>query len=552
MNTGGNFLVESHNKNEISHNGWLCKNHFINKFSNDKIFYDNINYIVILDGVILNKKEIQQDSTSWIETLINLYVTQGEDFFKIFRGVFAGAIYDKNKDKWIIFSDHFGQKFIYYSYVGNSFICSSVITNIYDYYKESKQKLELDTTGVSFLLSYGFMLDNYTLCKDIKKIRPGCYLTYQNGKLEEKEYYKLDNTPDYNITYDKAIDELDRLFRNAINLQFLKDEEYGYKHICALSGGLDCRMTSYVAHTMGYQQQLNVTFSESDYWDSIIPQAMAIDWKHDWLFKPLDNGTWLMDVDEITKTTGGNVIYYGSAHGNSLYKNINFTDYGILHSGQLGDVVLATCMKDSKEEYKFGMGAYSTDKFKTDYINPEFKNKEIGLWYCRYLNGTNNGLQNTYNYTETCSPFLDVDFVNYCFSLPVSYRYNHKIYKDWMLKKYPEATKYVWASTGALINEKIITIRGRRIPSQHVFNYLFRKFKEVTGITKKKYSMQQLDDYIQNNQNLTDFMATYTPYIDAIKDQTLKDIINNMLKDGTSYEKIQAVTLLSAIKLYFS
>lgn len=164
----------------------MCKNHFINKFSNDKIFYDNINYIVILDGVILNKKEILQDSTSWLETLINLYVTQGEDFFKIFRGVFAGAIYDKNKDKWIIFSDHFGQKFIYYSYVGNSFICSSVITNIYDYYKESKQKLELDTTGVSFLLSYGFMLDNYTLCKDIKKIRPGCYLTYQNGKLEEK------------------------------------------------------------------------------------------------------------------------------------------------------------------------------------------------------------------------------------------------------------------------------------------------------------------------------------------------------------------------------
>lgn len=58
--------------------------------------------------------------------------------------------------------------------------------------------------------------------------------------------------------------------------------------------------------------------------------------KHEWLFKALDNGLWLYNLDNVLEITGGNVLYYGQAHGMSLYKYLNFEDFGILHSGQLG------------------------------------------------------------------------------------------------------------------------------------------------------------------------------------------------------------------------
>ena len=548
---GFSFIIGGHLADpDIRYDNMSCKNNFIEKFEKDKIFYQDEDYIIILDGVILNKSQLQQNNL-WVDTVISLYEKEGDTFFEFFRGVFAGALLNKKLNRWIIFSDQLGQKFIYYSTIGDIFICSSMITEIYSLYHQNNIKPELDTNGISFLLSYGFMLDNYTLCKSIKKIRPGNYLIYQNGNLEEKEYYRINNSPNYQISYNDAIDKIDKLFRLAVKTQFSKDEEYGYKHICALSGGLDCRMTSYVAHDLGYKRQLNVTFSESDYWDHIIPQKMAIDWKHDWLYKPLDNGMWLYDVEEISKTTGGNVLYYGTAHSNSLYKYTNFKELGMLHSGQMGDVVIGSHMKKYDEPYIYGEGAYSKQFLNNSIKLPHFENKEIGLWYCRYLNGTNNGIQNTYNYTETCSPFLDINFLSFCLSLPVDFRFGHKIYKDWIIKKYPAAAEYVWETTGAKIDEKMIKLRGHNIPKKHFFNYTYNYFKYRFGFQKKKYSMQQIGEYLKTNVELFEFLKGYLQYVTDLKDENLVKSVINLWDNGTVYEKIQVISLLAALKMYF-
>lgn len=60
------------------------------------------------------------------------------------------------------------------------------------------------------------------------------------------------------------------LFSNTVRLEFEKDVEYGYKHIVTLSGGLDSCITALLAHKLGYVNQLNFTFSQSDYLDEKI------------------------------------------------------------------------------------------------------------------------------------------------------------------------------------------------------------------------------------------------------------------------------------------
>lgn len=92
---------------DIVVNGFSCRNNLITKFENDKIFNENDDYIVILDGVVTNKKELEAKylQDNWFETVIKLYENDGEKFFSSLRGSFAGALYIKKADKWIIFSD---------------------------------------------------------------------------------------------------------------------------------------------------------------------------------------------------------------------------------------------------------------------------------------------------------------------------------------------------------------------------------------------------------------------------------------------------------------
>lgn len=541
---------------QITKKNTKIQNFMIRKFENDKVFYESEDYVLVLDGVILNRKELCPDS-NWADYIISSYIDNGDSFFKEFEGCFAGALYDVKRDRWIVFTDHFGQKFVYYSLVNNTFFCSEMMDIQYRNLKNSGVKYGIDEVGAKMLLSYGFMLENHTICDKIKKIRPGCFIVYENNTIIEFEYYRVENTPNEKLTEEEIIEEIDEKFKLAVKLQFEKDKEYGYNHVTALSGGLDCRMTTWVANRLGYKKQLNITFSQTDYLDETLAKQMAEYLKHEWLFKALDNGLWLFDLEEITRRTGGNVLYYGTAHGNSLMKYMNFEGMGMIHSGQLGDVTLGV-KKGAYRPYKVGTGAFSTkfvDSVKK-YIQDNYKNQEQGLWYCRYLNGTNNGLQNIYNYTETCSPFLNKKFVEFCLSIPEKFRTDHFIYKKWILAKYPDAANFEWESTGQKITANTITIAGREIYVRNLWKTIVVHVKMALGIdakaTNTRMHMNPVGYYISQNKELSAFIDSYfnSDYSSRTTPE-IQQIINDISTKGTSMEKIQCVTLLSAIKLYY-
>ena len=332
---------------DIIYEGINIQQFTLNRFLNDKCFVETEDFIIVLEGVIYNKKEILIDSLTWAESLINLYKIKGEHFFKTFRGSFSGVLIDKKNNKSYVFTDHLGTKNIYYYKDDESFIVSSEIRDIYKTLKSNNIEYHLDENASQMLLTYGYMLEDFTLCDKIKKVRPGTVLTYNQNSLIETLYYKLPlSTLEGSINESEVIDTLDAKFKLALSRQFDKDIEYNYKHFVGLSGGLDSRMTSWVAHQMGYENQLNFTFSQSNYLDETIPKQIASDLKHEWIFKTLDNGLFLKDIEEVTKLSGGNVLYYGLAHSYSLLNNINFRGLGIVHTGQLGDIIISSYIKN--------------------------------------------------------------------------------------------------------------------------------------------------------------------------------------------------------------
>lgn len=556
-----NFEQDKKLINAVIDNGdFYAERRTINKFLDDKLFIDNELYFYVLDGVVLNKNEmLKKYSSNWEETFIKLYEKNGDDFYKEFRGSFCGAIFDKKNNKWTIFADHIASRHIYFSNNGSNLVLSTDIKLVYDYFKINEMKYKLDKDAAYLLLSYGFMLEDYTLCSDIKKLLPGHNLLYINNELVLNQYYKLSNVQDNTKTEDELIELMDHYFRQAIKRQFEKDKEYGYKHLVALSGGLDSRMTCWVAHDMGYEKQVNFTFSQSDYLDETIAKEIARDLNHEWIFKALDGGNFLLDFDEITDITGGNVLYYGLAHGNSLMKLLNFDTLGLNHSGQLGDVVFGTFFKSQNRDaqWKVGDGAYSTtfiDKTKKIKLNMQYENQELFNFYNRGFAGANNGLLATQQYTETMSPFYDIDLLDFALSIPLEYRYDHQIYKKWIIKKYPKAADYVWEKTKSKITEPTIKYKGKKYYIKQFFFLIANKLSgnRLAGHDSKK-NMNPLGYWYDTNLQLKNVLDEYfKKHIGLVDDKELQKDLKELYLHGKVVEKVQVISLLAAITSFYA
>ncbi len=548
----------------------------IKKFLHDKIFVDRYDLLIITEGVILNIKDLllKYKAKNLEECIVSMYEIVGETFFKEFRGGFSGVLYDKRKDIGFIYTDHIGDKQIFHTIINDGILVGTEIGFMVETCKINNIPITLNKTGAYLALTHGFVIEDHTLVAEVKKLTAGHYLRFDKNGLEEIQYHRFTNKPNLDITLEEAIEEIDRLFRKAVQLQFEKDKEYGYKHLTGLSGGLDSRMTVWVAHQMGYTEQLNTTFSQSNYLDFSIAQQIATDLQHDFLFKTLDHGNFIKDLDNITKITYGSTCFFGLAHGKSLYDMLNFEPYGLVHTGMIGDAIIGTFFRKPSYdgEIKLGIGAYSLEIIErlSDYkFKYEYENEEIFCLYTRAFTGANQGMVEFQEHTESVSPFCDVDFIEFCYSLPVLWRYNHKIYFDWIFKKYPGSANYIWEKKKKKITPivniepKFMTVFGFKIPSiddKDFSPWLKGSILRRLGLRKKgakakteyipySYSMNPIDFWYNNNESLRLFMSNYwLKNSHLIEDKELLSDMNHLYTNCVTLDKLQVLSVLSTIK----
>lgn len=552
----------------LNNNKWNVKIDYnpISAFGNHKFLIDDSDFLILFDGVVFNWSELPSygNSQSYDKIIKNIWLKESYQFPRLLRGSFNGIIFDKNKEELVIFNDHIGSKAVFYSILSNkNIIVSSDIAKIYDLRTKIGNENRLSISSAQNLLSCGFMMGNETLCNEVLRVIPGTVIRI-NKSVDEVTYNNINNEEDFDLSETEHINNIEVLFNEAINRQYSVEYE-GFEQkdrlesLVCLSGGLDSRMTSLVGHKQGFSNQLNITFSQSGYLDENIAQRIASDYNHDWLFKSLDTGKYLMLVDEITEYTGGNVLYYGLAHGYSMTKLMNLTDYKLLHTGQLGDVVLGSYFStlDHNKKYQYSDGAFGSFLSKTIINNSEkYANEEIGKFYNRGFNGILiSGHTMIQQHMETASPFLDYDFMTYCLRIPIKYRYNHYIYKKWIMEKHPEIAKYEWEKIKAKITTPQISILGRKFPITQVPNILCKKIGQIffsqKDVLMTKKHMNPIAYHIANNNNVSKYLDNYyNEVINMINDEDLKITVQKLYNDGNSMDKIKCISLLSAIKRF--
>lgn len=171
------------------------------------------------------------------QIILKAYEKWGYDMAEHIYGMFAFAIYDDTQDKLFCMRDHFGTKpFYYYVSENNNLLYGNDIRTITEN-PEFKKKINTDMLQIYLTLTY--VAGEDTFFKGVKKLMPGCYLIWQNGKLDIKRYWKPEFKPDKSVTLDGWADEIHTTLKNIMT----EVKEDGETAESFLSGGVD---SSYV------------------------------------------------------------------------------------------------------------------------------------------------------------------------------------------------------------------------------------------------------------------------------------------------------------------
>ena len=215
----------------IEGNQYLVYKNFNKKFLNDKVFHEDEELLIVIDGVILNNHELQNnygvyDNYSLIK---KMYKEHGIRMVDSLRGNFCGIIYDKVEKKWEAFTNHLCSKPLYYYFdiKKECFIVSSDVFDLVKVLKEIDVKATLNEIGAYYLLTFGYMINDTTLIKEINKVDPGTIITYENNTINKTQYFFIDNENFLTDSEDVIVDNMYELFNNSINLAFKRMKNLG-------------------------------------------------------------------------------------------------------------------------------------------------------------------------------------------------------------------------------------------------------------------------------------------------------------------------------------
>lgn len=236
--------------------------------------------VLVCNGEIYNFPELYDKLTSLghrfktksdNEAIIHLYETYGLDCVNHLNGMFAFALWDKNKKLLLLARDRMGVKPLYYSIQNNSFYFSSEIKALLAL---PEIKRELNINALNKYLTFEHIPSPHSIIKNIYKLEAGKILTLYNDQIKTHKYWDIPlDEPKLAISENEAIDELESLFKKAVKRRFLSDVPVGI----FLSGGIDSSLVAKIATDMSSDKikTFSIGFHEKSFDESKIAMRFA-------------------------------------------------------------------------------------------------------------------------------------------------------------------------------------------------------------------------------------------------------------------------------------
>ena len=204
-------------------------------------------FVLTYNGEVYNYKELRTELEAegiWFrsqtdsEVVLYALALWGVNALNKFNGMFALALWDRQEEKLLLARDRYGIKPLYYAHQGHNFTFGSeqkAILSQPDFIRK------LNKAALLEYFTFQNIFSDQTLLEDVYILPAGHYATVKIGG-NSKIDFKLQQYWDYHfcepekpVEKKEYLEELDRLFTQAVKRQLVGDVELG----SYLSGGMD-------------------------------------------------------------------------------------------------------------------------------------------------------------------------------------------------------------------------------------------------------------------------------------------------------------------------
>lgn len=241
---------------------------------------------IVFNGEIYNYQELIPEllalgltfrTRSDTEVIVNAWLAWGEACVQRLRGMFAFALWDRNRQTFFMARDRLGVKPMYYALLDDGWLVfGSELKSVLAYTDaRGGLKRDIDPKAVEEYFALGYVAEPRTIFKQALKLSPGHLLCIRRGQPvpPPQEYWQLRFTLDSNISAADACDELRARLTESVRLRMIAEVPLG----AFLSGGVDS--SAVVASMAGLSDApvntCSIAFDDPKFNESVFAQMVA-------------------------------------------------------------------------------------------------------------------------------------------------------------------------------------------------------------------------------------------------------------------------------------
>ena len=208
------------------------------------LFNEDGSVVVVFNGEIYNYQQLIPElqalghvfhTKSDTECIVHAWESWGADCVKRFRGMFAFALWDRNRQTFFMARDRMGVKPMYYALLDDgTLLFGSELKSVMAH---GGLKKDIDPLAVEEYFAFGYVAEPRTIFKQARKLSPAHTLAIRRGQPipEPIEYWDVNFTLDNPVSEADAQAELVERLKESVRLRMIAEVPLG----AFLSGGVD-------------------------------------------------------------------------------------------------------------------------------------------------------------------------------------------------------------------------------------------------------------------------------------------------------------------------
>ena len=250
------------------------------------LFNEDGTVVIVFNGEIYNYQDLIPElqalghvfhTKSDTEVIVHAWEAWGADCVKRLRGMFAFALWDRNRKTLFMARDRLGVKPMFYGTLGDgTLLFGSELKSLLAYRgRDGGLARDVDPLAIEEYFALGYVAEPRTIFRQARKLPPGHMLQWRRGDPEPapQPFWDVRFTLDNPISAEDACAELRERLRESVRLRLISEVPLG----AFLSGGVDS--SAVVAVMAGLQdtpvRTCSIGFDDPQFNESAFAQTVA-------------------------------------------------------------------------------------------------------------------------------------------------------------------------------------------------------------------------------------------------------------------------------------